>query len=592
MKFFSNNPILYIWKKMYFYAGERRKQIQTATTLFVFAHITDAMQPIIFGVFLNFIQKNGITRENLFHLFLILLLFLGSEIIFWVLHGPARIIEQENAFFIKKNYKEYLLGGVFNLPLSWHVDHHSGDTIDKIEKGTSSLFSFSENTFQYIQAFIRFITSLGALIYFDLPAALIATVVSIIIFYIISLYDKKLVPGYKIVNRLENTSSSKLYDSISNITTIIILRVENLVFKTISYAIDSPLVQFKKNALNNELKWTFGAVLGQLSVITTIGIYMYSNVQRGEVILVGSMYILYSYASKVRETFFSFAYLYNNVVKYRTAISNSEELSNDFIKNSLLKNNQLPKDWNTLLISNLSFSYHDHDNADLHLENVTISLKKGEKIAVIGESGGGKTTFLKLFRGLYIPKTMTIKIDEKDPLDDFNSISESISLIPQDPEIFSTTILENITLGVEYTDTEIRSITDMSSFTDVISRLPNGLDSSVVEKGVNLSGGEKQRLALARGLLASRDKDIILLDEPTSSVDFHNELSIYKNIFESFPDKTIISSIHRLHLLSLFDTIIFFKQGKIIATGNLDYLKEHSKDFQRLWAKYIKTQDQ
>ncbi len=211
---------------------------------------------------------------------------------------------------------------------------------------------------------------------------------------------------------------------------------------------------------------------------------------------------------------------------------------------------------------------------------------------MIGESGGGKTTFLKLFRGLYTPKSMTLEVDGKRLGENFTHISESISLIPQDPEIFTTTIRENITLGVDYKDQEINIYTDMAVFTEVVSRLPHGLESSIVEKGVNLSGGEKQRLALSRGLLASREKDIVLLDEPTSSVDFHNELGIYENIFKAMPEKTIISSIHRLHLLSLFDNIFFFKDGKIVASGNLETLKKESKDFQQLWDKYLKTQNQ
>ena len=126
----------------------------------------------------------------------------------------------------------------------------------------------------------------------------------------------------------------------------------------------------------------------------------------------------------------------------------------------------------------------------------------------------------------------------------------------------------------------------MARFTDVVSRLPKKFDSSIVEKGVNLSGGEKQRLALARGLLASEDKSIVLLDEPTSSVDSRNELAIYKNIFQTFEDKVIVSSIHRLHLLSLLDTIYFFDKGKIIASGSLEYLLQTSMEFQELWKKY------
>ncbi|OGI82946.1 hypothetical protein A3G53_02445 [Candidatus Nomurabacteria bacterium RIFCSPLOWO2_12_FULL_44_11] len=592
MKSISNNPVVYLWRKMYFYAQDRRKNIIAATTMFIVANIADAAQPLIFGYFLNYIQKNGITKENLINLFFILLLFLASEVIFWTFWAPARIIEQKTAFITKKNYKEYLLRGTMALPLSWHTDHHSGNTIDKIEKGTSAIFSFSEETFMFIQAFVRLVISLGALIYLDLYASFMVIIISAFIFFIMFIYDKKLIPGYRVVNQLENKISAKVYDVISNITTVIILRIEHLVFKAISKSIDTPFLQFKKNIINNEMKWFWAATLGQLSVILTIGIYLFSNVSKGNIILIGFVYILYSYASKVRETFFSFAQLYNDAVKWRSNISNAEEISADFLNTTLLENRYLPKNWSLIEIKDLSFSYHNETDADLHLDDVNIDFKRGEKIAVIGESGGGKTTFLKIFRGLYLPKSIILCINDKECGDDLNIISDSISLIPQDPEIFSTTIRENITLGVDYEDREIRKFTDMASFTEVISRLPKGLESSIVEKGVNLSGGEKQRLALARGLLASKDKDIILLDEPTSSVDFHNELKIYENIFSSLPDKTIISSIHRLHLLSLFDDIFFFKDGKIVARGNLEQLKEKSKDFKKLWAKYIKTQNQ
>src|SRR3989338_8095240 len=143
MKSISNNPVVYLWRKMYFYAQDRRKNIIAATTMFIVANIADAAQPLIFGYFLNYIQKNGIT---------------------------------------KKNYKEYLLRGTMALPLSWHTDHHSGNTIDKIEKGTSAIFSFSEETFMFIQAFVRLVISLGALIYLDLYASFMVIIISAFIF--------------------------------------------------------------------------------------------------------------------------------------------------------------------------------------------------------------------------------------------------------------------------------------------------------------------------------------------------------------------------------------------------------------------------
>ena len=550
-----------------------------------------AAQPLVFAYFLNSIQKNGITKENILTLFSALLLFLLCELGSWAFWGPGRIIEQDTAFTIKKNYKEYLLRGVMALPLSWHTDHHSGDTIDKVEKGTNAIFYFSESTFEFIDAFIRIIISFVALIFLDLYSAIVVIVTSLFIFYIMIYYDKMIIPGYSIVNKLENKTSAKIFDIISNITTVIILRIENLVFKSISKAIDLPFSQLRKNNINNEFKWFWAAVLGQSSIVIALAIYLFSNISTGKVILVGSIYILYSYASRVRETFFSFAHLYNRAVRWKSNIINAEEISKDFMQTALLEDRYLPKKWQHISINNLSFSYHDEEGAELHLNDVNVDFERGSKIAVIGESGGGKTTFLKLFRGLYMPKQINLMIDKKQFAEDFNLISDSISLIPQDPEIFSTTIRENITLGVDYTDREIKKFMDMAAFSDVLKRLPKGLESNIVEKGVNLSGGEKQRLALARGLLASKDKDIILLDEPTSSVDFHNELYIYENIFASFPKKTVISSIHRLHLLSLFDEIFFFKDGKIITRGTLEELKTNSPEFMSLWDKYLKTQE-
>jgi len=592
MKSILNNPVVYLFSKMYKYAGHRRKNIKIATAIFVLANVVDALQPLVFALFLNFIQKNSLTPDNILHIFLILLLFLATEIAFWALWGPARIIENKHAFYIRKNYKEYLLRGTMDLQISLHTEHHSGYTIDKIEKGSNAIFSFSEGSFMFIKAFVRLIISFGALIYFTFYPSLILILISIFTFYIMFLYDKKLIPGYRLVNRLENKIAEKVYDVISNITTVIILRIETLVFKTISKSIDEPYEQYKKNILNNEKKWFWASMLGQIAVVVLICMYLYLQMRQEGTILIGSIYILYTYASRVKDTFFSFAQLYSNSERWKANIYNSEEISNIFAENDLSKDRHLPEGWSTISIKNLSFSYHESDNADLHLDNVNVDIKRGEKIAVIGESGGGKTTFLKLFRGLYLPKTISLEIDKKEQADDFNSISSSISLIPQDPEIFSTTIRENITLGVDYTDEEISTYTDISAFSDVVTRLPKGLESSIVEKGVSSGERGKQRWALQRGILASKGKDIMLLDEPTSSVDFHNELKIYENIFKSMPEKTIISSIHRLHLLSLFDNIYFFKDGKIIAEGNLEQLKNKSKDFQVLWNKYLKTQSQ
>ncbi|MDP3057742.1 MAG: ABC transporter ATP-binding protein [bacterium] len=584
------NPLIYLLRKMWQYSGNNRRTVILYILFSAFATLLGSLDAVIIGIFLNTIQTEGVRKESLPHLLFLLGLLPVLEIVFWAFHGTSRVKENRNAFFVRTNYKNYLLQGTMALPMEWHTDHHSGDTIDKIEKGTGALFNFSERTYEMIQTFILLTIAFIVMFFFDPFAGGAALVFSLFTFYVIGLFDKKLIPGYIQVNRIENTISAKIFDALSNVTSVIILRVEPLILKSIDGFIKKPYERYNKNIKLNEWKWFFASILGRLTVVLVIGIYLYTHIAAGT-ILAGTVYILYSYTNQIRETFFRFAFLYNDIVRYRASVTNTEELSNDFRGAALLEEKHLPKTWSGLAIKNLSFSYHARDGADLHLDDINLKIKKGERVALIGESGGGKSTFLRLMRDLYHPKTLTLVIDGKEAPGGFSEISDSISLIPQDPEIFATTIRENITLGVEYTDQHIQAFTDMARFTEVFEKLPKGLESSIVEKGVNLSGGEKQRLALARGLLASVDKEIVLLDEPTSSVDFQNELAVYQNIFSAFSRKTIISSIHRLHLLSLFDTVYFFEGGKIIAHGSFGELKKKSSEFQKLWKKYIRTRD-
>lgn len=569
------------------YSAGNRKKLILYSLMSAGAVLAWSLEPLVVGWLLNEVQQNGVGAHNATFLIGLIAMFFAVEVVGWALHGPSRVMETENAFMAKVKYKTHLLGGVLAYPIEWHTNHHSGDTIDKVEKGAQGVYGFGENTFQIIHAFFALLSGLVALFYFDPLAAVIAFVLIVPTFFILTLFDRKLVPGYKKVSFLENDVSAKVFDILSNVTTVIILRVEALVMKSLGSVIQKPKVQFMTNSRLNEWKWFSASMLGRVASIAVIAAYLAQQFSGG-VVLVGTIYILYGYVDRIRNTFFTFAHLYNDIIRWRAYVSNAEELSKDFTTLDNSHRNELPKEWKLLSVSNMSFSYGETSDNNLH--DISVSFRKGERIALIGESGGGKSTFLKLLRDLYRPKTLALAVDGA-ALDGFSDIEHSIALVPQDPEIFSTTIRENITLGVPYSESHIKVFTDMAMCSDIIQRLPKGLESSIVEKGVNLSGGEKQRLALARGLLASEHKDILLLDEPTSSVDFSNELKIYQNIFNAFPGKTIVSSIHRLHLLSLFDSVYLFKGGALVAEGTFEDLKSNSADFRELWNKYVKARD-
>ncbi|MFA7308438.1 MAG: ABC transporter ATP-binding protein [Patescibacteria group bacterium] len=582
----NQNPIVYLTKKLWKYSEGNRRAVALYFCMFLISASSSFLEPLIIVKVLNILQERGLTPTSMPEVMAYLSLFVVLIIVVWSLHGPGRVMERTNAYIVKANYKKYLLDGVMDLPLDWHADHHSGDTIDKIEKGTTALSNFTITYFIYIRALIKLVSSYGALVYFNVHSSYIVVLVIMFTIWLIFKFDKVLVAEYKQINKTENAIAQKVFDVISNITTIVILRVEGLVKSSVYKKIQEPLSLIHSNAKLDEIKWFLVSISKGIMIVAVMGSYLYMTYLHGGVLVVGTVFALYTYVDNIGSLFFDFAFRYGNIVQWYAQVQNSEELAQDFLAEKDTKRHIISSRWKNLTVENLRFSYAQGSNGEASLKNINLSISRGEKIAFIGASGSGKTTMLKVIRDLYKPQEGTYILDGKVVTGGFSSISDSIALIPQDPEIFSTTIRENITVGVPHSKAFIKKYTDLARFSDVVTRLPHGLESYIFEKGVNLSGGEKQRLALARGLMACEDKDIILLDEPTSSVDTKNEMLIYKNIFKAFKKQTIISSIHRLHLLSQFDTIYFFKEGKIIASGNLKQLLKNSKEFQGLWKKY------
>ncbi len=587
------NPILNLFKYTWRYSPNKKW-----LAFLIFLHVLGAsahiVPPYIIGKVFNSIQLSLNDPEMFFYLtknliFVLVIILLGS-----LLFHVARILERRNAFLTRKNYKNEMFNKVLVLPASWHKDHHSGDTIDKINKSSQNIRNFSADLFHLIRIFIHFLGSAIILFLFDWKAMSIAFICSALIFLVIRRIDIYLAKKYKIIFKAENFLASAIHDYISNIITIITLRLKRRVSKEIDERAMKEYKTMKKVSFIDETKW-FSMDIYVISLSTGIIIWnAYSSYSIGEPIMIGTLYILYGYLGRINQIFNDFTGRYSNIVRQSTAVTEAENITEAHTKlvdKKPRKKYYLPKNWNTIKIKDLYFNYKSKKiGANFKSNNIhkaSFVIERHKRIALIGESGSGKSTILSLIRGLHSPNEVKAYADGKRLDHNFSHLYECTNLIPQDPEIFNTTIKDNITMGVPFEKEDLEKAIKLARFDSVIERFKNGLKTNVMEKGVSLSGGEKQRLALARGILMAKEYDILLLDEPTSSVDSENELEIYKSIFEEFPKKTILSAIHRLHLLRYFDYIYFWDNGRIIAEGTFNTLMNDEK-FRKMWEAYSK----
>ncbi len=586
----DRNPLTYLFSKTWRYSEGNRRKVVLYWIMFVIANAFEmCFQPAIMATIFSIISNEGVTDENITTLYGALALTVVVDLVFWTFHGPARCIERFNAFLLRANYRSFFMKGTMTLPLEWHSDHHSGDTIDKVAKGTEALFTFAGSSFKVISGIIKFVIACLVLAWFSPPSAIIVLVMLVISIRITVLFDRTLIVMYKQLNHAENRISESTFDAISNITTVIILRVEKLVYDAIMRKVNEPAQTYQRSRRRDELKWFCTNMCCSVMAILVLGVYLWQNMGAPKAVLVAGFFLLGRYLHEIGERFYDFTQMYSDVVQWKAKVLNAEELSEDF-KSENFTNHVLPTSWQKLEISDLSFSYpvstNESGESESHLDNISFEFECSKRYAFVGESGSGKTTLLRVIRDLYHPRSLTLRVDGELIPDGFAGISRAIALVPQLYEIFATTIWENITVGAEYSREEVCKFTDMACFTEVAVRLPNAFESSVKEKGVNLSGGQQQRLALSRGLLACDGKDIVLLDEPTSSLDTATEMRVYENIFREFAEKTIVSSIHRLHLLPLFDTVCYFEKGRLVASGSLQELIVKCPPFRELWERY------
>lgn len=233
----------------------------------------------------------------------------------------------------------------------------------------------------------------------------------------------------------------------------------------------------------------------------------------------------------------------------------------------------------------LSFSYEeDVQDEDAHtIHNISLKIPAGQTVGLVGRTGAGKSTFVKLLMRLYDVSSGYIRIDMRDIADCTQiSLRQQMAIVPQRPDLFHRTIRENIAFArPDATEDEVVEAARQAYASEFIEKLPQGLDTLVGERGIKLSGGQCQRIAIARAILA--DPKILILDEATSAVDSETEQYIKKAIANLLRGRTCIVIAHRLSTIMSMDRIVVMENGGVLEDGTHEELLRRKGAYANLW---------
>lgn len=467
------------------------------------------------------------------------------------------------------------------LELSFHLDRQTGGISRDIERGTQGLsflmrflmFNIIPTLFEILIVAVIFATLFSPWFAF---VTLIAVIIYIAFTVIVTQWRNRFI---REANQADNNSNSRAIDSLLNYETV--KYFNNEMYEANSY--DSFLATWEQARLKNRLSLlalNSGQALIIATAITSLMWLATLDVVSGE-LSIGELVMINAYMIQLFLPLNFLGFVYREI---RRALTDLENMLGLLTRKPLItdKENaqQLIIQNANIEFKNVNFGYH---SSRAILKQLSFTIKAGSKVAVVGASGAGKSTLARLLYRFYDINSGAICIDGQDIRNiTLHSLRQAIAIVPQDTVLFNTSIRENIAYGrPNATTAEIDHAIAMAHLTPFISSLDKGDQTLVGERGLKVSGGEKQRIAIARAIL--KKSPILIFDEATSALDSHSEQAILNAMREVANNHTSLVIAHRLSTITDADTILVMQAGELVEQGSHTQLLALNGEYARMW---------
>ena len=563
--------------------SDLRKRVSLALICLILAKVASVYTPLILGRSVDSLTElsSGINLLMLIPIALI------------ISYGVARIASltfegMRDALFSKVSQHAIrevtltIFKHLHSLSLQFHLNRQTGALSKFIDRGTKGIdFLLRYVIFNVVPTFIEIILVTIILLnlygYFYALITIITITIYVILTFAITQWRVKF---RRDMNRADNSVSTKMIDSLLNFETVKYFNNENHEFNRLD-------VSLKKYELAaNKSRHSLSLLnIAQIIVIMsgiTIMLVMTAFGIRSNDISIGGFVVINAYMLQLYQPLNFLGSVYREIQQSLVDMENMFNLLDEKskVKDSLKQLNINNK--TEIKFSNISFGYDERRTV---IKDISFDVPNGKKVAIVGPTGAGKSTISRLLFRFYDPTIGNIYINDEN----INSISQHslrkiIGVVPQDTVLFNDTIHYNISYGdPKASEDDIINAAKNADIHDFVISLPDGYETIVGERGLKLSGGEKQRVAIARTFL--KNPKILFFDEATSALDSSTEKEIQKNLENMSKDKTTLIISHRLSTTAYADNIIVLDKGSIIEQGSHNYLLDLKGKYFEMWEK-------